>query len=46
MLKYTHYLRPSKVVLVRLGERGPSPGSVTAAIDTVYSVNGSRSSRT
>ena len=34
--------QPSKVVLVMLSERGPSPGLVTAATDTVYSVNGSR----
>ena len=34
--------QPSKVVLVMFSERGPSPGLVTAATDTVYSVNGSR----
>lgn len=34
------YLRPSKVMLVKESEYGPCPWLVSAATDTVYSVNG------
>ena len=37
------YLRPSKVMLVTFAEYGPCPWLVSAATDTVYSVNGVRS---